>query len=115
MRETLLESLRRDPDDWLGWSALADLLEEEGDPLAACVRWMVRHRKRPRWSAVYRAWCWYDESKVDGIVDRESDLPTQIYLRIDGGAKVPYAEAHYPRLDDALSGLARALEILDAA
>lgn len=90
--DSLLDQLCLTPDDWTLRGIWADALEDAGNQHASdCVRWCVRHHKRPR---SYRAWesdpyvnkraQWYDESWTDGAYDVESDLPTELYVRLGG-------------------------------
>src|SRR5262245_5364404 len=82
--DALYLALTLSPDDWLLRSVLADSLEEAGLlPVAECVRWMVRHRKRP-----YRAsdgdYLWFDAHSIRSRVDPESDVPVEVYRHLTG-------------------------------
>jgi uncharacterized protein (TIGR02996 family) len=90
--EAMFLALAQSPDDWLLRAALADWFEEAGrQPVADCVRWMVRHRKRP-----YRSrdghFHWFDAPRTPTLIDPESDIPEEVYRYLTGVAEtyVPY-------------------------
>lgn len=88
-RDELLEDVCAQPDEWKLRGVLADWCEDDGRPEeAACLRWMVKHRKRPYYGSSPAA-TWFDASKVaKGLGDPESDVPAKLYAKLEGGKKV---------------------------
>lgn len=81
-REHLYAGLDGDPNDWTTRGILADLFEDEGEQdRADCLRWTIRHRKRPDRSdnGTYH---WFNEETVNVDQDPESDIPAAIYTRM---------------------------------
>ncbi len=60
----------------------ADWLEERGDPRSALQRWMVQHRKFPRFSG--STWDWWRYG--DEHDSKPEDLSAQIWDRLPGKA-----------------------------
>jgi uncharacterized protein (TIGR02996 family) len=80
IRDQLLQDIADHPDDWSLRAIAADWAEDHGETnLAECLRWMIRHRKRPYRSARNLA-CWFDADRIDpGLGDPESDIPGQLF------------------------------------
>jgi uncharacterized protein (TIGR02996 family) len=82
--DLLYEGLRQSPDDWQAREVLADWFEEAGQQANAdCVRWMVRHRKRP-YRSTDGEYHWFNAERVATESDPESDLPEPLYLLLQG-------------------------------
>ncbi len=78
-------TLRRSPDDWLCRCALADWFEEAGlDHTAACVRWMVQHRRRPSLNAADQAF-WFDAEDPLPYTEAMAYLPGKLFRALKGG------------------------------
>jgi uncharacterized protein (TIGR02996 family) len=89
MLESFYEELSRNPGDWGVRSVMADWCEEHDRTLhAECLRWMVRHRKRPLHSLL-GTFTWFNADTILGdLGDPESDVPGVIYRYLKGRVTV---------------------------
>lgn len=117
----LLAALRADPADALCRCALADWLEEQGkDAQARWVR-MGLERREPAYVPVLgneqTAFVWhYGGGRPDlhGMASPPSLLPTRLFIRLSGHAKVGAGCLHYATREDAMEALYRAARKLGA-
>ena len=104
-REQLLEDLCREPEDWKLRGVLADWYDDndQADP-AACLRWMIRHKKRPYHGARQGA-TWFNANTVaPGLGDPESDIPEELFRLLEGGKEVANHKS-FPSLREAEEAL----------
>jgi uncharacterized protein (TIGR02996 family) len=89
MLEQFLSDLEQSPDDWTLRGVFADWCEDNQQvALAACLRWMAQHHKRPHRSSIGRA-TWFNADKITtGLGDPESDVPGMVFERLEGGHTV---------------------------
>jgi hypothetical protein len=82
--DTLYEGLARSADDWELRAVLADWFEEAGrQDVADCLRWMVKHRKRP-YRSTSGAYHWFNVERVTTASDPASDIPAVVYRLMRG-------------------------------
>lgn len=90
--QALWTRLEQEPPDWTTYLVLADLMEEQGDDAVANgLRWMAENHKRPYSKDLgfsdHGRWRWYDEYlDLDG--HPPSDLPSEHFVRLDGGVRL---------------------------
>lgn len=79
-----LEDLGRTPEDWILRSVLADWCEDNQQlELASCLRWMIKHHKRPYHASTGRA-TWFNADTISsGLGDPESDLPGVLFQHLE--------------------------------
>jgi hypothetical protein len=100
MRDAFFAALRQNPGDWLTRAALADRCEENGlDHTAACVRWMVRHRRRPSVNAAGSAF-WFDASQPLHFTETVAHLPAALFRALRGH-RIPHYCCIYTDLREA--------------
>lgn len=76
-------ALNGNPDDFTLRLIMSDLYEEAGDELTAkAIRWQVKNKKRPLGGGWQ--WTWYDDSEASRV-DRNSNLPKNLYSELYGG------------------------------
>lgn len=96
--DQLYHSLSDQPNDWPTRAVLADWFEEAGQPVvAACLRWMVRHRKRP-YPSTRGTSHWFNAPRVTTDNDPESDIPEAVYLELSETAGLDDIFRSYPTL-----------------
>jgi uncharacterized protein (TIGR02996 family) len=89
MLNAFFAALTQTPGDWLTRAALADWYEENGlDRTAACVRWMVRHRRRPSINAIGWAF-WFNAEYPMPWTEKEAYLPGSLYSALRQGRVGP--------------------------
>jgi uncharacterized protein (TIGR02996 family) len=90
-RDQLLADLCRAPEDWKLRGVLADWCEDNDHAeAAACLRWMIRHQKRPYHGAP-RGATWFNADTISpGLGDPQSDLPGELFERLEGGKEVAH-------------------------
>jgi uncharacterized protein (TIGR02996 family) len=77
--DQLYQHLAGDPNDWATRGVLADWYEEAGQPAAAaCLRWMIRRRKRP-YPSDSGTFHWFNAPRTTVAKDPESDIPEPVY------------------------------------
>jgi hypothetical protein len=82
--DTLYEGLIRSPNDWELRAVLADWFEEAGQQsVADCLRWMVKHHKRP-YRSTSGTYHWFNVERVTTASDPESDIPQPVYWHMSG-------------------------------
>src|SRR5262249_17286822 len=65
---------------------------------AACLRWMVKHQKRPYRSPDQGLFIWFhDEALTEDLGDHGSDIPAAVYSRLAGGQETANHKS-YPTL-----------------
>jgi hypothetical protein len=86
-RDQLLDDLCRAPDDWKLRGVLGDWFEDNNHSgEAACLRWMVEHKKRPYHSDSSPQVSWFNADTISsGLGDPESDVPGPVYEQLAGG------------------------------
>jgi uncharacterized protein (TIGR02996 family) len=89
IHQQLLADVAAAPEDWKLREVLADWYEDNSQPhCAECLRWMVRHKKRPYVGSQARA-TWFNADTIStGLGDPESDVPGPVYDRLEGGKQV---------------------------
>jgi uncharacterized protein (TIGR02996 family) len=98
--DAFFHTLRQTPDDWLCRAALADWFEEAGlDHTAACVRWMVRHGRRPSLNAAGHAF-WFDADAPLPYTEAMAYLPPELYRALRA-RQLPHYCCTYADLRDA--------------
>jgi len=87
--DKFLEDLAANPSDTHTRGVMADWAEDNDRPLLAeCLRWMVKNDKRP-YSGSSGGGTWFNKETIaDGLGDPESDLPAEIYSKLEGGNEV---------------------------
>jgi uncharacterized protein (TIGR02996 family) len=87
--DQLLDDLAAAPEDWKLRGVVADWCEDNGRAEdAACLRWMVRHHKRPYHGSTKVA-TWFNADTIrSGLGDHESDIPGALYQQLEGGKEV---------------------------
>jgi uncharacterized protein (TIGR02996 family) len=75
------------PDDDLPLLVLADRFEEQGDPRAACLRWIVSEHKRPAYDRVdTKTWDWWSRPPAQpihyDIAPRQYVVPLNLFTRL---------------------------------
>ena len=90
-----VEGLARAPGDWDLRAVFADWCEENAEAdVAACLRWMVRHEKRPYHGSSDRA-TWFNADTIgQGLGDPESDIPAAIFTLLEGGTALANHKAY---------------------
>jgi uncharacterized protein (TIGR02996 family) len=85
MLESFYEDLGRNPEDWKVRSVMADWFEDNANPTAAeCLRWMIKHKKRP-YHGSSGTFTWFNADSIDpGLGDPESDIPGVLYQHLKG-------------------------------
>ena len=88
MHEQFLADLLQTPDDRMLRGVYADWCEDTDFPdSAACLRWMVSANKRPLRGST-GAGTWFDGGAIaEGLGDEESDLPHELFRRLEGGGQ----------------------------
>lgn len=87
--DQLLNDLGQTPDDWKLRGVLADWFEDNSRPEeSACVRWMIRHQKRPYHGSSSGATWFNADTVADGLGDPESDIPGSVFELLEGGKSV---------------------------
>jgi uncharacterized protein (TIGR02996 family) len=100
MVDQFLDDLSRNPDDWRLRGVFADWCEDNNElDRADCLRWMVRHKKRPHPGAYGRA-TWYDADTITVELDPESNIPGAIFELLEGGRAVARHQS-FPAVRDA--------------
>jgi len=86
MLNQFLKDLGQAPDDWKLRSIVADWCEDNQETQRAeCLRWMIKHKKRPYPSSAGKA-TWFNADKISpGLGDPESDIPEGLFKHLDGG------------------------------
>ena len=87
--DQLLKDLSGSPDDWSLRGVIADWAEDNNRPqLAECLRWMIRQNKRP-YHGSSGGGTWFNEDTIaEGLGDPESDIPAEVFTRLEGGNEV---------------------------
>jgi hypothetical protein len=87
--DQLLKDLSGAPDDWSLRGVIADWAEDNNRPqLAECLRWMIRQHKRP-YHGSSGGGTWFNEDTIaEGLGDPESDIPGEVFTRLEGGNEV---------------------------
>src|SRR5262249_40592049 len=77
--DQLYQSLSAHPDDWATRGIPAHRYGEEAQhATAACLRWMIQHRKRP-YPSTRGTFHWFNAPRVTTDNDPESDIPEPVY------------------------------------
>jgi len=88
-REQLLADLCSAPENWELRGVLADWCEDNDlSEQAACLRWMIRHHKRPYHGTQQRATWFNADTIAPGLGDPESDLPGELFRLLEGGKEI---------------------------
>jgi uncharacterized protein (TIGR02996 family) len=89
MLQHFLNEVSAAPGDWPLRGVAADWCEDHGEPShAECLRWTRDRRKRPYHFPSDRA-TWFNAAGVDAALgDPESDLPPELFAKLEGGAAV---------------------------
>jgi uncharacterized protein (TIGR02996 family) len=96
--DRLYQHLAAQPDDWATRGVLADWYEEAGEHVpAACLRWMVRRRKRP-YTSTNGTFHWFNAPRVTTDNDPESDLPEAVYQFLGEASGLEGVFRTYPSL-----------------
>jgi uncharacterized protein (TIGR02996 family) len=98
------------PNDKTIWLQLADHLADLGEPEAEGWRWLVRRRKRPKYSDFSGRWFWWDAGGAALAGYRNDELPSNLSRHL----KPPHSDnadflRHYPTCSAALADAARAV------
>jgi uncharacterized protein (TIGR02996 family) len=102
MLEAFFAALAQNPNDWLTRAALADWFEENGlEHTAACVRWMVRTRRRPSINALGWAF-WFNADRPMLYTEKAAHLPEALFRALHGA---PGTYTWYDDLRDAEEAL----------
>jgi hypothetical protein len=111
--EALHAALDADPSDAATRHALADLLEDAGDPAGARgQRWQAEHGRRPehcRDVGCPEEWRWWDAKH--SVADDPDDIPHDVFRALSPAGRKPMA-VYYPSRRAAEADLALALETL---
>src|SRR5947208_9118 len=87
--DQFLDDLAQNPDDRSLRGVVADWAEDNNRPdLAACLRWMIKHGKRPYHGSSGGATWFNAETVSPGLGDPESDIPAALYKQLQGGKEV---------------------------
>jgi uncharacterized protein (TIGR02996 family) len=86
MLDAFFKELAGNPNDWQVRGVFADWCEDNGRvELAECLRWMVRHKKRP-YTGLGKSYTWFNADMVKpGLGDPESDIPGVLFDCLTGG------------------------------
>lgn len=99
------------PSDWTLRSIYADWLEEQGNPRAESMRWMVANEKCPRKSGTavhvvaYESWDWWRQEQAHSIKP-SSKLPDQIFDSL--------SDKHWESWRESLTRIAAELDLHNA-
>jgi hypothetical protein len=100
MLDVFYDELARKPDDWAVRGLLADWCEDNNLPQwAECLRWMIRHRKRPYRSSGRLGFTWFNADKLPDVVkdDPESNIPGKVWDLLAHGQQAA-SHKSYPTL-----------------
>jgi hypothetical protein len=102
--DSFFNDLAEHPDEFGLRGIFADWCEDNPElawaNLAECMRWMIRHTKRP-WRTVAGRGNWFNAAQVSpGIGDPSSDLPEFVYEYLEGG-RVVLSRREYPTMREA--------------
>jgi hypothetical protein len=100
MLDAFYDELADNPDDWAVRGLLADWCEDNNlAQWAECLRWMIRHRKRPHRSSGSLGFTWFNADKLPDMVteDPESNIPGKVWDLLDHGQQAARHKA-YPTL-----------------
>jgi hypothetical protein len=96
--DQFLQDLADKPDDWNLRGVVADWAEDNNRPdLAECLRWMIKHNKRPYPSSSGGATWFNAETISTGLGDPESDIPAALFGLLQGGQEVAHHKS-FPSL-----------------
>jgi hypothetical protein len=87
--DQFMKDLAGAPEDWSLRGVIADWAEDNNRPqLAECLRWMIRQHKRP-YHGSSGGGTWFNEDTIaEGLGDPESDIPAEVFTRLEGGNEV---------------------------
>ena len=91
-------------DDWMILSILADFYSDYEDPRGAAIHWMATAHKRP-YKGGTDGFFWFCAGRIaEGIGDDVSDVPAQVYDKLEGFDLEQASQKRYKTFPEALAG-----------